>query len=130
VVEQAGELELGEDVPYRRAGHAEPVPIDQRLAADRRRGGDVFLDDGPQDQLCAKVQGAGGATDSTRQGLVLQFGSGVVSTLPTRVLTLCRHRSPSRRGCQRDSDEAREDLVREHSTPERERQPAVRSLVE
>ena len=74
VVEEAGELELGEDVADRRAGHAEPIPIDERLAADRRRGGDVFLDDGPEDRLCAKVQRAAGATDSTRQGLFSRFG--------------------------------------------------------
>ena len=68
VVEEPGELELGEDVPDRRAGHAEPIPVDERLAPDRGRGGDVFLDDGPQDRLCAKVQWAAGATDATRQG--------------------------------------------------------------
>src|SRR3954447_5951180 len=40
-------LELGEDAANRRAGHAEAVAVDERLAADRRRGRDVFLDDGP-----------------------------------------------------------------------------------
>ena len=49
--QQAGDLELGEDVADRRAGHAEAVALDERLAADRRRGGDVFLDDGPKDRL-------------------------------------------------------------------------------
>ena len=76
VVEEAGELELGEHVADGRAGHAEPVPIDERLTPDRRGGGDVFLDDGPEDRLCAEVQGADGATDPTRQGRVsrLLFG--------------------------------------------------------
>ena len=68
MAEEAGELQLREDVADRGAGHAEPVPVDERLAADRRGGGDVFLDDGPEDRLCAKVQRADGATDSTRQG--------------------------------------------------------------
>jgi hypothetical protein len=40
--------------------------VDERLAADRGRGGDVFLDDGPEDRLRAKVQWAAGATDATR----------------------------------------------------------------
>ena len=65
--QQPVRLELGEDVANRRAGHAEAVSLDQRLAADRRGGGDVFLDDGPKDRLCAEVQWADGAA-STRQG--------------------------------------------------------------
>ena len=56
--QQAGRLELGEDVADGRAGHAEAVALDERLAADRRGGGDVFLDDGPKDRLRAEVQGA------------------------------------------------------------------------
>ena len=68
VAEQARQLQLGEDVADGRAGHAEAIPVDERLAADRGRGGDVFLDDGPQDRLCAKVKWAAGATDATRQG--------------------------------------------------------------
>ena len=66
--QQPGGLELGEDAPDGRAGHAEAVALDERLAADRRRGGDVFLDDGPKDRLRAKVQGADGAASSSRQG--------------------------------------------------------------
>ena len=66
--QQSGQLELGEDVANGRAGHAEPIALDERLAADRRGGGDVFLDDGPEDRLCAEVQRAGGAADATRQG--------------------------------------------------------------
>ena len=58
VGQQAVGLELGEDVADGGAGHAEAVALDERLAADRRRGGDVFLDDGPKDRLRAKVQGA------------------------------------------------------------------------
>ena len=68
MVQEAGELQLGKDVSNGRAGHAEPIPIDERLAPDRCRGGHVFLDDGPEDRLCAKVQRAAGATDPTRQG--------------------------------------------------------------
>ena len=44
-----------------------PVALDERLAADRLGGRDVFLDDGPEDRLRAEVQGADGAADSTRQ---------------------------------------------------------------
>src|SRR5207249_4763788 len=73
VVEEARQLELGEDVANRGAGHTEVVALDERLAADGRRGGDVFLNDGPENRLCAKVQWAAGATNSTRQGLVLPF---------------------------------------------------------
>ena len=61
VGQQAGHLELGEDVADRRAGHAEAVALDERLAADRLGGRDVFLDDGPKDRLGAEVQGAEGA---------------------------------------------------------------------
>jgi hypothetical protein len=67
--QEAAELELGEDVPDGRAGHAKPIAIHERVAANRRRGGDVFLDDGPKDRLCAEVQGAGGAADPSHQGL-------------------------------------------------------------
>ena len=67
VGQQAGRLELGEDAPDRRAGHAKAVALDERLAADRRGGRDVFLDDGPKDRLRAEVQGAEGATIPTRQ---------------------------------------------------------------
>ena len=67
--QQAVRLELGEDVADGRAGHAEAVALDERLAADRRRGGDVFLDDGPKDRLRAEVQGAEWAASSSRQGL-------------------------------------------------------------
>ena len=56
--QQAGGLELGEHGAHGRAGHAEAVALDERLAADRRGGGDVFLDDGPKDRLGAKVQEA------------------------------------------------------------------------
>ena len=45
-----------------------PIALDERLAADRRGGRDVFLDDGPKDRLRAEVQGAEGAADSSRQG--------------------------------------------------------------
>jgi hypothetical protein len=62
-------LELGEDAAHGRAGHAEAVALHERLAADRRGGGDVFLDDGPKDRLRAKVQGAEWAAGSSRQGL-------------------------------------------------------------
>ncbi len=51
MIEEAGELQLGEDVAHGRAGHAKPVPVDERLASDRRCGGHVFLDDGPKDRL-------------------------------------------------------------------------------
>ena len=83
VGQQAVGLELGEDAADRRAGHAEAVALDERLAADRRGGRDVFLDDGPKDRLRAKVQGAEWATIPTRQGPISQ----VVSTLWLRVLT-------------------------------------------
>ena len=69
VGQQAVRLELGEDAADGRAGHAEAVALDERLAADRRRGRDVFLDDGPKDRLRAKVQGAEWAAWSSRQGL-------------------------------------------------------------
>ena len=69
VGQQAVRLELGEDAADGRAGHAEAVALDERLAADRRGGRDVFLDDGPKDRLRAKVQGAEWAAWSTRQGL-------------------------------------------------------------
>ena len=59
MVKQPGLLELGQDVADGRAGHGEAVPLDQRLAADRRGGLDVFLDDGPQDRLSAAVQRTG-----------------------------------------------------------------------
>ena len=68
VGQQAVRLELGEDVADGRAGHAEAVALDERLAADRRGGGDVFLDDGPKDRLRAKVQGAEWAANPSRQG--------------------------------------------------------------
>ena len=58
--QQAGRFELREDVADRGAGHAEAVALDERLAADRRGGRDVFLDDGPKDRLGAEVQGAEG----------------------------------------------------------------------
>ena len=83
VGQQAVRLELGEDAPDRRAGHAKAVAVDERLAADRRGGGDVFLDDGPKDRLRAKVQGAEWAAIPSRQGPV----SRLVSTLWWRVLT-------------------------------------------
>ena len=73
--QQPAELELGEDVADGRAGHAEAVAVDERVAADRRRGRDVFLDDGPKDRLCAEVQWAGGAADSSHQGLCSCLGS-------------------------------------------------------
>ena len=56
VGQQPGRLEVGEDVPDGRARHAEAVALDERVGADRRRGGDVFLDDGPQDRLRARIQ--------------------------------------------------------------------------
>ena len=55
----------------------EAVALDERLGADRGRGRDVFLDDGPEDRLSSEVQRAGGATYA-RQGLLR---SGGVSTL-------------------------------------------------
>src|SRR6476646_3895601 len=58
VRQKAVRLELGQDAAHRRAGHAEAIALDERLAADRRSGRDVFLDDGPKDRLRAKVQGA------------------------------------------------------------------------
>ena len=60
-VSRPARLELGEDAADGRAGHAEAVALDERLRADGRRGGDVFLDDGPKDRLGAEVQGADGA---------------------------------------------------------------------
>ena len=62
VGQETGGLELGEDVADGRAGHAEAIALDERLAADRLGGRDVFLDDGPKDRLGAEVQGAEGAT--------------------------------------------------------------------
>ncbi len=88
VGQQAGCLEVGEDAADGRAGHAEAVALDERLRSDRRGGRDIFLDDGPKDRLCAKVQGADGAA-SSRQGR----SPTVVSTLESRVLTRCWHRS-------------------------------------
>ena len=73
VGQEAGALELGQDASDGRARHAEAVALDQRLRADGRRGGDIFLDDGPKDRLRAEVQGAGGAV-SSRQGPVLLGG--------------------------------------------------------
>ena len=43
------------------------IALDERLAADRLGGRDVFLDDGPEDRLRAEVQGAEGPADSSRQ---------------------------------------------------------------
>jgi hypothetical protein len=67
VGQQAGDLQVGQDVADGRAGHPEAVALDERLAADRLGGRDVFLDDGPKDRLRAEVHGAEGAADSTRQ---------------------------------------------------------------
>ena len=88
VGQQTGRLELGEDAADGRTGHAEAVALHERLRSDRRGGRDIFLDDGPKDRLCAKVQGADGAA-SSRQGR----SPTVVSTLVSRVLTRCSHRS-------------------------------------
>ena len=67
VGQQPGRFELREDASNGRAGHAEAVALDERLAADRLSGRDVFLDDGPKDRLRAEVQGAEWASVSTRQ---------------------------------------------------------------
>ena len=84
VGQQAVGLELGQDAPHGRAGDGEAVAFDERVAADRRRGRDVFLDDGPKDRLRAKVQGAEWAAIPSRQGLSPKG----VSTLWWRVLTV------------------------------------------
>ena len=67
VGQQAVRLEFGEDAAHGRAGHAEAVALDERLAPDRCRGGDVFLNDGSKDRLRTQVQWADGAA-ATRQG--------------------------------------------------------------
>jgi hypothetical protein len=68
VRQEAGALELREHGAHGRAGHAEAIALDERLAADRCGGGDVFLDDGPKDRLGAKVQEAAQLTRSSRHG--------------------------------------------------------------
>ena len=67
VGQQPGGFELREDASNGRTGHAEAIALDERLAADRLCGRDVFLDDGPKDRLRAEVQGAEWSTVSTRQ---------------------------------------------------------------
>ena len=67
VGQQAGRFELREDAAHRGAGHAEAIAVDERLAADRRGGRDVFLDDGPKDRLGAEVQRAAGVASATSQ---------------------------------------------------------------
>ena len=54
----AGRLQLGHDVAHGGRADAEAVLLDQRLAADRLCGRDVFLDDGPQDRRGARLQRA------------------------------------------------------------------------
>ena len=92
VGQEAGRLEVGEDVAHGRARHAEAVALDERGRADGCRGVDVFLDDGPEDRLGARIQRAGGA-DASRHDLASGCPDGV-STLTARVLT-----KPSSRGC-------------------------------
>ena len=65
VRQEAGRLEVGEDVADGRARHAKAVALDERRRPDGRCGVDVFLDDGPEDRLGARIQRAGGA-DATR----------------------------------------------------------------
>jgi len=65
--QQAGRLEVSEDPAHRGAADGQRVTGNKRLRADRHGGGDVFLDDGPEDRLRSGVQRARGA-DSTRQG--------------------------------------------------------------
>jgi hypothetical protein len=65
--QQAGCLELREDVPHGRARHAKAVSVDERLARDRLCRRDIFLDDGPKDRLRAEVQRAEWAADASRQ---------------------------------------------------------------
>jgi len=75
VRQEAVGLELGEDAPDGGARDAQAIALDECLAADRRRGRDVFLDDGPKDRLHAKVQGAEWATIPTRQGPISRWVS-------------------------------------------------------
>ena len=67
--QQSGGFKLGQDAADRGARDTQAVSLDERLRADGHRGGDVFLDDGPQDRLCAEVQGAEGANATRQSGL-------------------------------------------------------------
>ena len=69
VPEEAGHLELGEDVADRRRADAQRVPLHERVRPDRRSGGDVFLDDGQQDRLGSGVERTAAAADSSRHGM-------------------------------------------------------------
>ena len=120
VGQKAGGLELGEDAADGRAGHTEVIALDERLAADRRGGRDVFLDDGPKDRLGAEVQRAGGVASATSQ----RCAPVRVSTLWVRVPTVCRHRS-SRRDRVSTQDQP---ISRENSSFERRRPRVVRTI--
>ena len=67
--EQLSHLQLGHDVADRGRADREAVLLDERRAADRLGGGDVFLDDGPQDGRGACLQGPG-ADLATSQGFL------------------------------------------------------------
>ena len=68
-------LELGHDVAHGRGGHGKAVALDQRLAADRLGGYDVFLDDGPQDLLRAGIERAVWTLSATRHSAWFPLGS-------------------------------------------------------
>jgi len=67
VVEIAMGLELRHHVADRGWADPEAIAAHQGLAAHRQRGGDVFLDDGPQDRLGSGLQRTGSVL-ATRHG--------------------------------------------------------------
>ena len=126
-------LELGEDAADGRAGHAEAVALDERLAADRRRGRDVFLDDGPKDRLRAEVQGADGRRMRRAKGrspdvvstLRCESANGVAGIVAVAAAE-CQRGSARRLPRTGASDEPGEQLVREQPAAGRQDDPVVR----
>jgi len=84
VGQQPVHLELGQDVPYGRARHAQAVAPDQGFGADRHGGRDVFIDDGPEDRLGTEIQGAGGA--GSARHAAASWGADEVSGLAATTL--------------------------------------------
>ena len=54
--EQPARFEVGENVPDGRTRHTEAVALHEGVRANGGRGGHVFIDDGPEDRLCAGIQ--------------------------------------------------------------------------
>ena len=84
MTQEPGRLQLRHHVADRGGADAQAVLHDQRVAAHRLRRGDVFLDDGPQDGLRARLQRTR-AVLATRHGqsscVRAPAGLAVVSTL-------------------------------------------------